>query len=216
MRIHAFTFNPFQENTYLLIDEATRACAIVDPGCHNPAEEAALRDYLAAHDLTPTALLLTHSHIDHVLGLDFVSRTWHLAPQQHPTDVATLRAVPTYAAAYGFPRLRLPEGASLPLTPGVPVLIGGLALEVRFTPGHAPGHVVFYHAPTQRLIGGDVLFQGSVGRTDLPGGNFDELARSIREQLYPLPDATTVYPGHGPTTTIGHEKRTNPFVRFEG
>lgn len=216
MRIHAFTFNPFQENTYLLIDEATHQCAIVDPGCHDAAEEAALRGYLERQGLTPTVLLLTHSHIDHVLGLDFVTRTWGLAPHQHPLDADTLRSVPAYAPAYGFPRFRLPDVAALPLTPGTPVLVGQSALEVRFAPGHAPGHVVFYHAPTQALIGGDVLFNGSVGRTDLPGGNFDELARSIREQLYPLPDATTVYPGHGPSTTIGHEKRTNPFVRFDG
>ncbi len=93
------------------------------------------------------------------------------------------------------------------------VTFGAVTLEVRFTPGHAPGHVVFYHAPTAQLLGGDVLFQGSVGRTDLPGGNFATLDLAIREQLYTLPDATTVYPGHGPTTTIGQERRTNPFVK---
>lgn len=215
MRIHAFTFNPFQENTYLLIDEATRTCAIVDPGCHNAAEEAELRTYLEHHALRPTTLLLTHAHIDHVLGLDFVVRTWHLTVRHHPADEATLRAVPTYAPAYGFPRFHLPDAPGALFEPGERVQIGHTALEVRFTPGHAPGHVVFYHAPSQALIGGDVLFNGSIGRTDLPGGDYATLERSIREQLYPLPDATTVYPGHGPTTTIGHEKRTNPFVRAD-
>ncbi|HYE77166.1 MAG TPA: MBL fold metallo-hydrolase [bacterium] len=212
MRIHAFTFNPFQENTYLLLDDSTHHCAIVDPGCHSPAEEAELRAYLDQHGFTPTALLLTHSHIDHVFGLDFVVRTWHLTPHHHPADEQSLRQVPLYAPLYGFPRFRIPDVTPLHLPTSGPVRFGNVELEVRFTPGHSPGHVVFYHAPTRALIGGDVLFQNSIGRTDLPGGSFSELAQSIRHQLYSLPDDVTVYPGHGPTTTIGQEKRTNPFV----
>ncbi len=212
MRVHSFTFNPFAENTYVLIDDTTRQCAVVDPGCHTPAEQAALRGFFEQEGLTPTALLLTHSHIDHVLGLDFVSRTWGLVAQHHALDQETLRAVPLYAGTYGFPGFRLPDATSLLPADGT-VTFGGVTLEVRFVPGHAPGHVVFYHAPTAQLLGGDVLFQGSVGRTDLPGGDFATLETSIRAQLYTLPDAVTVYPGHGPSTTIGHEKRTNPFVR---
>jgi hydroxyacylglutathione hydrolase len=123
-----------------------------------------------------------------------------------------LRAVPLYAASYGFPTVRLPEHTNALATPGT-VTVGNLTLEVRFTPGHAPGHVVFYHAESGKLIGGDVLFAGSVGRTDLPGGDFAILEASIREQLYTLPEATIVYPGHGPTTTIGRERKANPFVR---
>lgn len=213
MRVHCLPFNPFAENTYVLADPVTRQCAVVDPGCSNPAEQATLRRFIEAEGLTPTALLLTHSHIDHVLGLDFVARTWHLTAQQHPLDQATLRAIPIYAGNYGFPQVALPEETAALTVPGT-MTFGALTLEVRFTPGHAPGHVVFYHAPTAQLIGGDVLFQGSVGRTDLPGGNFATLDRAIREQLYTLPDATTVFPGHGPTTTIGQERRTNPFVKM--
>ncbi|MBC7449575.1 MAG: MBL fold metallo-hydrolase [Hymenobacteraceae bacterium] len=212
MRVHSFTFNTFAENTYVLIDDATRQCAVVDPGCYTPAEQATLRAFIVAEQLTPTALLLTHSHIDHVLGLDFVAHTWNLTPQHHALDQETLRAVPLYAAPYGFPNLRLPETTRLLPTDG-PVTFGTITLDVRFAPGHAPGHVVFYHAPTAQVLGGDVLFRGSVGRTDLPGGDLATLEASIRAQLYTLPDAVTVYPGHGPTTTIGQEKRTNPFVR---
>ena len=215
MRVHSFSFNPFAENTYVLIDPATGQCAIVDPGCYTPAEQATLRAFITDSGLTPSALLLTHSHIDHVLGLDFVARTWQLTPQHHPLDQETLRAVPLYAGSYGFAAPHLPDTTTFLTAPGT-VTFGDVTLEVRFTPGHAPGHVVFYHEPTRRLIGGDVLFQGSVGRTDLPGGDFATLETSIREQLYTLPDATVVYPGHGPTTTIGQEKRTNPFVRAEG
>lgn len=212
MRVHAFTFNPFAENTYILIDDTTHECALVDPGCHTPGEQDTLRRFIADSNLTPTQLLLTHGHVDHVLGLDFAARTWNLTPQHHPADQETLRAVPLYAGIYGFGQVRLPEPTAPLLTPGT-IRVGELELEVRFTPGHAPGHVVFYHEPTRRLIGGDMLFQGSVGRTDLPGGDFATLEASIREQLYTLPDEVVVYPGHGPTTTIGAEKRSNPFVR---
>lgn len=212
MRIHSFVFNSFAENTYVLLDDATGECAIVDPGCASPAEQARLRGFIEQENLTPTALMLTHSHIDHVLGLDFVARTWSLTAQHHALDQETLRSVPLYAGAYGFPGIRLPEATAALAVPGT-IGFGSVTLEVRLTPGHSPGHVVFYHAPTDALISGDVLFQGSVGRTDLPGGNFADLETSIREQLYTLPDATTVYPGHGPPTTIGREKHSNPFVR---
>ncbi len=213
MRVHSFSFNPFAENTYVLIDDTTRQCAVLDPGCSTPAEQATLRSFLTDSGLTPTLLLLTHAHIDHVLGLDFVARTWNLTAHHHLLDQETLRAVPVYAASYGFPAFRLPDGATAALAAPGTVTFGNVTLEVRFAPGHAPGHVVLYHEPTKTLIGGDVLFNGSVGRTDLPGGDFPTLERSIREQLYTLPDDVSVYPGHGPTTTIGHEKRTNPFVR---
>jgi hydroxyacylglutathione hydrolase len=212
MRVHSFSFNPFAENTYVLIDDATRQCAVVDPGCSTPAEQATLRAFITDSGLIPTALLLTHAHIDHVFGLDFVARTWGLTAQHHTLDQETLRAVPLYAGNYGFPAFRIPEETTALAAPGT-VTFGDVTLEVRFTPGHAPGHVVFYHESTKKLIGGDVLFNGSIGRTDLPGGDFATLERSIRAQLYTLPDDVVVYPGHGPTTTIGQEKRSNPFIR---
>ena len=212
MTVAGFTFNAFSENTYLLIDDATRQCAIVDPGCYTPAEQEALRQYIEAQELTVSLLLNTHAHVDHVLGNQFVLRTWPGTPfLLHPLDLPTLRAVEGYAGIYGFPQYQAAEPTG-ELAAGQPVRFGETELEVRFAPGHAPGHVVFYHAPTATVIGGDVLFQQSIGRTDLPGGDHATLLRSIETQLMTLPDETTVHPGHGPATTIGAERRSNPFL----
>jgi glyoxylase-like metal-dependent hydrolase (beta-lactamase superfamily II) len=212
MTVSGFTFNAFSENTYLLHD-ATGACAIVDPGCYERAEQQALQQYIQDHHLRVELLLNTHCHIDHVFGNQFVLDTWPGTPFLiHEADLPVLRAVPSYAPNYGFPLYNPAEPTGF-LTPGEPLRFGETELEVRFAPGHAPGHVVFYHAPTQVVIGGDVLFQGSIGRTDLPGGDYDTLIRSIREQLLTLPDETTVYPGHGPATTVGAERVSNPFLR---
>ncbi|MFD2717992.1 MBL fold metallo-hydrolase [Hymenobacter monticola] len=212
MTVAGFAFNPFSENTYLLIDYATRQCAIVDAGCYTAAEQQALRSYIETNQLQVSLLLNTHSHIDHVLGAQFVLDTWPGTPfLVHRLDLPTLRAVPTYASNYGFPQYQ-PAEPTGELVAGQPVRFGETELEVRFTPGHAPGHVVFYHAPTATVIGGDVLFQRSIGRTDLPGGNHAELIHSIKTELFTLPDDTVVYPGHGPATTIGDERRHNPFL----
>jgi glyoxylase-like metal-dependent hydrolase (beta-lactamase superfamily II) len=212
MKVVGFTFNAFSENTYLLIDEATRACAIVDPGCYTAAEQQVLRQYIAANSLQVKLLLNTHAHIDHVLGNYFVLTTWPGTPfLLHPLDLPTLHAVPTYATPYGFAEYQ-PAEPTGELAAGQPVRFGHTELEVRFTPGHSAGHVVFYHAPTAVLLGGDVLFKQSIGRTDLPGGHHATLLHSIETQLLTLPDTTTVYPGHGPATTIGAERRTNPFL----
>ena len=213
MTVASFTFNAFSENTYLLIDEATRECAVVDPGCYEPAEQQQLQRYIETQGLRVALLLNTHAHIDHVLGNQFVLATWPGTPfLLHPLDLPTLRAVPTYAANYGFPAYQSAEPTG-ELQAGQPVRLGDTELEVRFAPGHAPGHVVFYHAPTATVIGGDVLFQGSIGRTDLPGGDHDTLLRSIATELLTLPDATVVHPGHGPATTVGAERRSNPFLQ---
>lgn len=214
MTVSGFTFNAFSENTYLLHD-ATGACAIVDPGCYDYREKQALQQFITDKKLRVELLLNTHCHIDHVFGNKFVLDTWPGTPYLiHEADLPTLRMVPASAARFGlslsFEASPEPTGF---LTPGQPLRFGETELEVRFAPGHAPGHVVFYHAPTQVLLGGDVLFRGSIGRTDLPGGDFDTLIRSIREQLFTLPDDVTVYSGHGPATTIGLEKATNPFLR---
>jgi len=212
MKVVGFTFNAFSENTYLLIDEASRECAVVDPGCYSPAEQQQLRQFIEANKLTVKLLLNTHAHIDHVLGNYFVLTTWPGIPYLlHPLDLPTLHAVPLYATPYGFGGYQ-PAEPTGELAGGQPVRFGQTELEVRFTPGHSAGHVVFYHAPTATVIGGDVLFRQSIGRTDLPGGDHATLLRSIATELLTLPDATTVYPGHGPATTIGFERQANPFL----
>jgi glyoxylase-like metal-dependent hydrolase (beta-lactamase superfamily II) len=212
LRIVSFTFNGFAENTYLLIDEATRATAIVDPGAYSRAEQETLRSYVAEHQLDVKYLLNTHAHIDHVLGNAFVLSTYPGIPfWLHALDLPTLRAVATYAGPYGFPAYE-PAEPTGELAAGQLIKLGESELSVRFAPGHAPGHVVFYDEAGGQLIGGDVLFKSSIGRTDLPGGDHNTLLKSIKEELLTLPDATVVYPGHGPTTTIGAERRSNPFL----
>ena len=212
LRIVSFTFNAFGENTYLLIDEATRATAIVDPGAYSPAEQQTLRAYVEGEKLDVQYLLNTHAHIDHVLGNAFVLRQFKEIPfLLHTLDLPTLRAVPTYAGPYGFPAYE-PAEPTGELAAGQVITLGESRLEVRFAPGHAPGHVVLYDRAGGQLIGGDVLFQGSIGRTDLPGGSHQVLLQSIERELLSLPDETVVYAGHGPATTIGAERRSNPFL----
>ncbi len=212
MLIKTFTFNGFSENTYVLTDEATRASVIVDPGCYTAAEQNTMRQYIDENRLGVAAVLLTHGHIDHVLGCAFVLKTWPGTPLLvHDLDRPTLAGVATYASSYGFGAYQAAEPTGA-LVAGQPVRFGDAELEVRFAPGHAPGHVVFYHAASGQLIGGDVLFQNSIGRTDLPGGDHATLLRSIETELLTLPDETVVYPGHGPTTSIGAERRNNPFL----
>ena len=213
LRVVPFTFNAFGENTYLLIDEATRATALVDPGMYSSQEQDALHRYVTQHQLQVQYVLLTHAHIDHVLGNAFALRTYPNTPLLlHAADWPTLQAVGSYAATYGFAGYEATEPTG-ELQPGQVIELGESRLQVRFAPGHAPGHVVLYDEAGQQLIGGDVLFQGSIGRTDLPGGNHQQLLQSIARELLTLPDETVVYPGHGPATTVGAERRSNPFLR---
>lgn len=209
--IKTFTFNPYQENTYLLIDE-DKNCIIVDPGMHNPTEEQLLKNYVATEGLKPVLLLNTHCHIDHVLGNKFVADQWSLLPNFHEGEIPTLVAVDNYAPQMGIryetspiPQHFLQEGDSIKL--------GNHTLKTIYAPGHSPAHLCFYNEENNFLIGGDVLFRNSIGRTDLPGGNHDLLLKNIKTKIYTLPDNTVVYPGHGPSTTIGEEKKNNPFVR---
>lgn len=211
MKVTCLTFNPFQENTYILHDD-TNECVVIDPGCYEKQEREQLQRYIEENNLKVVRLLNTHCHIDHVLGNKFVADTYQVGLEIHPEDEQTLRAIPAYAPTYGFHKYEevLPTAF---LKEGDVVKFGNTELQVLFTPGHAPGHVVFYNGTEKVCIGGDVLFQNSIGRTDLPGGDFDTLINSIRIKLFALPDDVTVYPGHGPETTIGHERNNNPFLR---
>lgn len=211
MKVTCFTFNAFSENTYVLSDD-TKECVVIDPGCYDKAEKQQLTDFIKKEDLKVVRLLNTHCHIDHVLGNKFVADTFNVGLEIHEKDLDVLRSVPAYAPNYGFPNYeeQLPSAY---LKEGEKVKFGNTELDILFTPGHAPGHVVFYNKAEKICIGGDVLFQSSIGRTDLPGGDFDTLIQSIKTKLFTLPDAVTVYPGHGPETTIGYEKKYNPFLQ---
>lgn len=209
MTIQTFVFNPFQENTFVAFDE-TKEAVVIDPGCYEPAERALLDNFITTHQLSVKYLLNTHCHIDHVLGNDYVKEKYKVKLMIHPIEETVLRTVKIYAPNYGFAQYREanPEGF---LKEGDILKFGNTSLDVLFLPGHSPGHIAFYNRQQNVIIGGDVLFAGSIGRTDLPGGNFDTLIHSIHQKLFTLPDNVVVYPGHGPTTTLGVEKVSNPF-----
>lgn len=209
INIEAFTFNPFMENTYILFNEEKNAL-IIDPGCYEEHEKNELIEFIEDNNLTVEKLINTHCHIDHVLGNAFIKQKFDVELYIHEKDLITLNAIPAYAANYGFAKYQ-PSTPDHFIDEGDTIMLGNDKLEVLFVPGHAPGHVAFYNEAQHFLIGGDVLFQRSIGRTDLPGGNFDTLMESIHDKLFNLPNDVTVFCGHGDATTIGEEKAYNPF-----
>lgn len=209
MEIQSFVFNPLQENTYILYDE-TKECVIIDPGCYDREEKNTMSSFLEHNDLHVRLLLNTHCHIDHILGNHFVKEKYKTKLYIHPLEEHVLKAAQVYAPVYGFFAYE-PAVHDAFIQMDEKIIFGNQQLEVLFVPGHSPGHVAFYHRESKSLIGGDVLFYNSIGRTDLPGGNFDTLIQSIHQQLFSIPDDTIVYPGHGPETIIGNEKKSNPF-----
>lgn len=211
INIQTFVFNPYQENTYVLYDDA-KNCIIVDPGMHNHSEEQELKAFIVKNLLTPILLLNTHCHIDHVLGNKYVYEEWNLKPQFHEDEVPLLVAVQNYAPQMGF-RYEVSPIPEAFLQETDTIALGNNQLQIILAPGHSPAHLCFYSPEDAFLIGGDVLFRNSIGRTDLPGGDHNTLLESITKKIYTLPDDTIVYPGHGSTTTIGFEKQTNPFVK---
>lgn len=210
IKIDFFTFNPFQENTYILSDDSGE-CVIIDPGCYDSFEKDELDSFIKNQKLKPVRLLNTHCHIDHVLGNKFVADNYKLQVELNFLEIPLLRAVVDYAPQYGIFCEPSPEPFAL-INEGDVIKFGNSNLEILFTPGHSPGSICFYNEKEKILIGGDVLFQMSIGRTDLPGGDYETLIKSIREKLFILPDDIKVYPGHGPETNIGFEKRNNPFL----
>lgn len=208
--LKSFTFNPFQQNTYLVYDDEKTAF-IIDPGNSTASENAELSDFISQNNLNLKRLLLTHAHIDHIMGNRYIFDTYGLLPEVHESELFFIKRMPESAAMYGlscdpspFPENYLKEGDSIRL--------GKYEFDCLFTPGHSPGSLSFYNRENKLLIGGDVLFRGSIGRSDLPMGDHDTLIRSIKEKLLVLENDVKVFSGHGPSTTIGFERLNNPFL----
>lgn len=200
---------PLQTNCYFLGCTATKTAAIIDPAWDGDK----IAEYVASKGFTLSSILLTHAHFDHIGGLAQLSESAPDAPiYAHPDSSALVKTGPSVAQAYGL-QMPTPPEPTHSLADGDALTVGELALKVLYTPGHAPGHVSFYLEAHNVLFDGDVLFQGSIGRTDLPGASMSVLLTSIHDKLLTLPDETHVLSGHGPATTIGRERQVNPFLQ---
>ena len=211
MNIEVLTFNPFSENTYIISSDSGD-CTIIDPGCYDEGERTLMEQYLSERNLKPKSMVLTHAHLDHVFGCQFIKNTYNVPFHAHKLSIKMLESCPSVASIYGMNCDTPPEIDHI-LEANTHLEMGGVDWQIFYTPGHSVDSISFYHAASNNLIVGDVLFQESIGRTDLPGGDMDVIVESIQDVLYKLPDETIVWPGHGPRTTIGHEKLHNPFVK---
>jgi glyoxylase-like metal-dependent hydrolase (beta-lactamase superfamily II) len=211
LQIKAFTFNPIQENTYVLFNEFGHAI-VIDPGCYFEEERESLSRFFKENQITPQLLLNTHCHLDHVFGNKWIHDTYSLSLHLHPSEKQVLDFAPASGLMWNLPFDQY-SGPFIDLVPGEEIRLGHDRLKILFTPGHSPGHVCFYSKEQGFLIGGDVLFRESIGRTDLPGGDYKTLIKSIQEELMILPEDTIVYSGHGPSTQVGYEKKNNPFLQ---
>ncbi len=210
LTIKSFEFSPIQENTYILYNEFND-CIIIDPGCYFDAEKEELVAYVKSNNLTPKMLINTHCHLDHVFGNKFLSEKYNLLLNIHEDEKAVLAFAPTSGLMYDMPFDNY-SGEFKLLNEGDSITLGQDVLKVLLVPGHSPGSLAFYSAKDKFVISGDALFRNSIGRTDLPGGNHEQLIKSIKEQLLALPEDTLVYSGHGPVTKIGDEKKNNPHL----
>jgi len=211
LQVHSFTFNPFQENTYLLVN-SEKQCWIIDPGMYNNGEVEIVTKFITANALIPQAIINTHTHIDHILGVLALQERYSIPFLIHEKDMPVLNGAAASAMMFGLPLPAVPQPAGY-IPHNKPLQLGQDSVDVLLTPGHSPGSISFYYQPGKWVISGDVLFSGSIGRTDLPGGDYETLINSIRTSLLPLPDDTQVFSGHGPATTIGAERKYNPFLQ---
>lgn len=209
--VKVFVFNDFQVNTYVLFDES-KECIFIDPGCCNPDEQAQLDDFITAKGLRPVGVYNTHLHIDHMFGNEYVMKKYDLKLKIHPEGIHFLNTAIGFASVFGYDLQSVPN-ADGEMHEGDRIHFGTTELEVLETPGHAAGSFCFVHQAQKFVIVGDVLFSGSIGRTDLPSGDMDTLMASIKNKLLRLGDDFVVYCGHGPNTTIGEERIYNPFLR---
>lgn len=212
MRVKKFEFNMFPVNCYVLSDETGEA-AIIDAGCFYPEEKKILKDYLTSYGLTVKHVLNTHLHLDHIFGNPFLFQEYGLRPEACELDEFWLEQASAMARSFGFLYEEKQPALGNYIKEGDIIRFGNIALEAIHVPGHSPGSIVYYCKDAACLFSGDVLFEGSIGRADLAGGNFTELCEGIRNKLFVLPEETRVYPGHGHDTTIGYEKKNNPFFR---
>jgi len=210
LQIKVLTFNAVQENTYVLYNEF-KECIIVDPGCYSDEEKEALKDFIEKNGLQPKMLINTHCHLDHVFGNKYVAEAYQLTLQIHKNEEEMLQMAPASGLMFNLPFDNY-TGQLIFLKEGDIIFLRDDILKVIEAPGHSPGSICFYCEKQKFIIGGDVLFYQSIGRTDLPGGNHESLIKNIKEKLFLLPDGVKVYPGHGPATTIGDEKKYNPYL----
>jgi hydroxyacylglutathione hydrolase len=209
-QIKVLTFNPVQENTYVLYNEHSE-CIIIDPGCYFEEEKEELKSFIVQKQLQPKMLLNTHCHLDHVFGNKYIAEEYKLTLQIHKNEEQLLEMAPASGLMFNLPFDNY-KGELVFLKEGDVVSLLNDKLKVIDAPGHSPGSICFYCEKQNFIIGGDVLFQNSIGRTDLPGGSHENLVRNIKEKLFKLPGDVKVYPGHGPATTIGEEMKSNPFL----
>lgn len=210
-QVVCLTFNPFQENTYLIYDD-TKECIVIDPGCLDQAEKVELAGTIERLKLRPVRLINTHCHLDHIFGNRFVAEKYNLSLEIHSGEIPVLERAPQAAMMYGIPYPELSPAPGGFIEEGDTIEFGNSQLKAILTPGHSPASLSFFCEAHNFLIAGDVLFYGSIGRTDLPGGDYDTLIESITDKLLPLGDDVIVYSGHGPSTTIGFERKNNPFL----
>ncbi len=209
--IKVLTFNAIEENTYVLYNEH-KHCIIIDPGCYTDEEKDTLNLFIKNNGLQPVMLVNTHCHLDHVFGNKYFAEAYSLTLHIHKNEEETLQMAPASGLMFGFPFDNYIGDLSFIKERDI-LKLDDDKLKVIEAPGHSPGSVCFYCEEQKFIIGGDVLFQNSIGRTDLPGGNHEQLIKNIREKLFVLPDNVKVYPGHGPETTIGNEKMFNPYLQ---
>ena len=212
MKIKRFEFNMFPVNCYVLADE-TQEAVIIDAGCYYPEEQRQLKSFITTHQLTVRHLLNTHLHADHLFGNAFAAREFGVSPEASQQDEFLLAGIPTFCKSFGFPLNEKPAALGHYISDGETIRFGNTELKAISVPGHSPGSLVYYCEKEHCMFSGDTLFKGSIGRADLEGGNFDDLRENIMSRLFVLPDNTVVYPGHGNETSIGNEKKNNPFFR---